>query len=47
LLEDGFEFGGVPFLAGVVPGFGASLVNDVVGNNIHEKKLLRDANARP
>jgi hypothetical protein len=51
MLEDAFEFGGMPFLAGEVPGFGASLVNDVAGNNIHsegnETRLLRDANARP
>ena len=52
-LEDAFEFGGVPFLAGVVPGFGSSLVNDIAGNNVqsnpegNERKLLRDANARP
>lgn len=52
-LEDGFELGTVPFLAGVVPGCGASLVNDVSGNNVqgnsegNERKLLRDANARP
>jgi len=53
LLEDRFEYGGVPFLAGVVPGFGSSLLNDVAGNYVqvnsdgNERKLLRDANARP
>jgi hypothetical protein len=49
MLEDAFELGGIPFLAGEVPGFGASLINDVAGNNTegNEKRLLRDANARP
>lgn len=52
LLEDGLESGGIPFLAGVVPGFGSSLVNDVARNNTDtndqkRRKLLRDANARP
>lgn len=53
LLEDELEFGGVPYLAGVVPGFGSSIVNDVASKNMpsnsegQEKKLLRDANAKP
>lgn len=51
MLEDALECGGLPFLVGEVPGFGASLVNDVAGNRSHsegsEKRLFRDANARP
>lgn len=40
MLEEGFERGGLPFLAGAVPGFGTSFVNNDAGH-------IRDANARP
>ena len=53
VLGDGFELGGVPFLSGVVPGFGSTLVSDGSGKadkstgGGNARSLLRDANARP